>query len=100
MGDLREQNAATEAGTAHRETEARREFLRKIGRTGVTVPAVSLLLAANFEPSSAYAWIGSGGSGSSSLPNRGGGGRPGGGLRPDSRPDPSPAPRPNPRPNP
>lgn len=29
------------------ETEARREFLKKVGKLGVTVPAVSLILAAN-----------------------------------------------------
>lgn len=34
-------------GTQMTETEARREFLKKVGKLGVTVPAVSLILAAN-----------------------------------------------------
>jgi|GEM_PF-5780557 len=29
------------------EAEARRDFLKRVGKLGVTVPAVSLLLAAN-----------------------------------------------------
>jgi hypothetical protein len=62
MGDATERNAGMEAGSLHRETEARREFLKKIGRAGATVPAVSLLLAANFERSSAEAGGGSGSS--------------------------------------
>ncbi len=65
MGDATERTAGREAGSFHRETEARREFLKKIGRAGATVPAVSLLLAANFERSSAEVTDGSGGSGSS-----------------------------------
>jgi len=47
------------------EREARRQFLRKVGRAGAMVPAVSLLLAANFERASAGPAAGSGGSGSS-----------------------------------
>jgi len=48
------------------EAQARREFLKKIGRAGATLPAVSLLLAANFKASTAQAGGGSGsGSGSS-----------------------------------
>ena len=65
MDDATERNAGNEAAALHRETEARREFLKKIGRAGATVPAVSLLLAANFERASAYETSGSGGSGSS-----------------------------------
>ena len=48
------------------EAQARREFLKKIGKAGATVPAVSLLLAANFKTASAQNGGGSGsGSGSS-----------------------------------
>jgi len=35
------------------EAHARREFLKKIGKAGAMVPAISLLLAANFKPAAA-----------------------------------------------
>jgi len=37
------------------EAQARREFLKTIGKLGATVPAVSLLLAASFTPTAANA---------------------------------------------
>jgi len=48
------------------EAQARREFLKKIGKAGAAIPAVSLLLAANFKAASAQSGGASGsGSGSS-----------------------------------
>ena len=38
--------------SAH-EKQARREFLKKVGKTGATVPAVALLMAANFKTANA-----------------------------------------------
>ena len=64
MGDATEQTHGTRANSDHPEAQARREFLKKIGWAGATVPAVSLLLAANFEYASAEV-APSGGSGSS-----------------------------------
>jgi len=43
------------------EAQARREFLKTIGKLGATVPAVSLLLAAGFTPAAAGPITGSGG---------------------------------------
>ena len=48
------------------EAQARRDFLKKLGTAGATVPAVSLLLAANFKAASAQTPYGGGGSGSGS----------------------------------
>jgi len=48
------------------EAEARREFLKKIGKAGATVPAVSLLLAANFKAAASTGSGGASGSGSGS----------------------------------
>jgi hypothetical protein len=66
MSDATERNTTALPGSPEGEREARREFLRRVGRAGVTVPAVSLLLAANFTRSSAEVQTGSGGSGSGS----------------------------------
>jgi hypothetical protein len=65
MGDASERDAGARGGSDHSEVRARREFLKKIGWAGATVPAVSLLLAAKFEHASAEENTGSGGSGSS-----------------------------------
>ena len=65
MGDATRRDAGTHASSDRPEAQARREFLKKIGWAGATVPAVSLLLAANFEHSSAEVTPASGGSGSS-----------------------------------
>mgnify|MGYP001446279133 CR=1 FL=1 len=46
------------------EVQARREFLIKLTKVGATVPAVALLLAANFKTAAAQAQYGGGGSGS------------------------------------
>ena len=45
------------------EAQARREFLTKLTKVGATVPAVALLLAANFKTAAAQAQYGGGGSG-------------------------------------
>ena len=43
------------------ESQARREFLTKLTKVGATVPAVALLLAANFKTAAAQAQYGNGG---------------------------------------
>ena len=48
------------------EAQARRDFLKKVGTAGATVPAVALLLAANFKAASAQENGGGSGSGSGS----------------------------------
>ena len=65
MADATEKEIGTGAGPHAAEPSARREFLTRIGKAGVAVPAISLLLAANFQPGSAEATTGSSGSGSS-----------------------------------
>ena len=65
MADATEKEIGTGADPQDSEPRARREFLKRIGKAGVAVPAISLLLAANFQPRSAEAETGSGGSGSS-----------------------------------
>jgi hypothetical protein len=65
MADATEKADRTGADPQVTEQSARREFLRRIGKAGVAVPAISLLLAANFQAGSAEAQTGSGGSGSS-----------------------------------
>jgi hypothetical protein len=49
--------------TADPERTARRQFLRKLSAAGATVPAVSLLLAANFKAASAQGQPYGGGTG-------------------------------------
>jgi len=65
MSDATRPNVTSQPGSPDHDRAARREFLKKVGRAGATVPAVSLLLAANFERASANSEAGSGGSGSS-----------------------------------
>jgi hypothetical protein len=65
MADATEKEIGTGAGPQAAEPSARREFLTRIGKAGVAIPAISLLLAANFQPGSAEATTGSSGSGSS-----------------------------------
>jgi len=65
MADATKKEMGTGTGPQAAEPSARREFLTKIGKACVAVPAISLLLAANFQPGSAEATTGSGGSGSS-----------------------------------
>ena len=55
-----------ESHPADPEAQARREFLKRMGKAGATVPAVSLLLAANFKAASAQDGGGGSGSGSGS----------------------------------
>ena len=65
MADATKKEMGTGTGPQGAEPSARREFLTKIGKAGVAVPAISLLLAANFQPASALVTTGSSGSGSS-----------------------------------
>jgi hypothetical protein len=66
MADATGNEIGTGADPQAAEPNARREFLKKIGTAGVAVPAISLLLAANFQPGSAEAGSApSGNSGSS-----------------------------------
>ncbi len=65
MADVTKKEIGTGTSPQAAEPSARREFLKKIGTAGVAVPAISLLLAANFQPGSAEATTGSSGSGSS-----------------------------------
>jgi len=65
MADANERETGTGADPQAAQPSARREFLTKIGKAGVAVPAIALLLAANFQPGSAEATTGSSGSGSS-----------------------------------
>jgi len=55
------------------ESQARREFLTKLTKVGATVPAVALLLAANFKTAAAQSQYGGGGSGCGSGCGCGGG---------------------------
>ena len=66
MRDSTEKLSGPAADAQESESTARREFLKKIGKAGVAVPAISLLLSANFQASVASADTGSGGSGSGS----------------------------------
>jgi hypothetical protein len=43
------------------EAQARREFISKIGKAGAAVPAVALLMAANFKSAHAQTTYGGGG---------------------------------------
>ena len=69
MADATEREIGMGADPQATQPSARREFLTRIGKVGVAIPAISLLLAANFQPASAEAGggsaAGSGGSGSS-----------------------------------
>jgi hypothetical protein len=65
MADATEKEIGMGAGPQAAEPSARREFLTRIGKAGVAIPAISLLLAANFQPGSAQETTGSSGSGSS-----------------------------------
>jgi hypothetical protein len=42
------------------EADARREFLRKVGRASAAAPAVALLMTANLKPANAQSTYGSG----------------------------------------
>jgi hypothetical protein len=53
MGDATDNETTTGPDQLDSQATARREFLKKIGSAGVAVPAVTLLLAANFQPASA-----------------------------------------------
>ena len=66
MGDATGREVTGQQDSRDLETAARRAFLRKVGRAGMAVPAVALLLAASAERSSADPGVGSGGSGSGS----------------------------------
>lgn len=50
----------TEQSPADRDAEARREFLKQMGKGTATVPALSLLLAANFRTTRATPQTGGG----------------------------------------
>ena len=63
MADATEKEIGTGVDSQDSEPRARREFLKRVGKAGAAVPAISLLLAANFLPGSAKAEAG-GGSGS------------------------------------
>jgi len=45
------------------EADARREFIRKVGKAGAAAPAVALLMAANFKSAQAQSTYGGGGCG-------------------------------------
>ena len=62
MADATEKEIGTGLGPQAAEPSARREFLTRIGKAGVAIPAISLLLAANFQPASADVTTGSSGS--------------------------------------
>jgi hypothetical protein len=66
MDNERDLGAGGKEPTLDPEAEARREFLIKLTKVGATVPAVALLLAANFKTAAAQAQYGGGGSGSGS----------------------------------
>jgi hypothetical protein len=65
MADANGKEMGPEQGPQAAESSARREFLTRIGKAGVAVPAISLLLAANFQVASAQQGGGSGSSGPS-----------------------------------
>ena len=48
-------------GQADAETEARRLFIKKVGRASAVAPAVALLIAANLKSAQAQSQYGSGG---------------------------------------
>ena len=59
-----DQNNETMTPTSDVESEARRDFLRKLGKASATAPAVGLLLAASFKSERALGYeSGGGGSG-------------------------------------
>ena len=66
MADERDLNGSGKEPTMDPEAKARREFLIKLTKVGATVPAVALLLAANFKTAAAQVQYGGGGSGSGS----------------------------------
>ena len=45
------------------EADARREFIKKVGKAGAAAPAVALLMAANFKSAQAQSTYGGGGCG-------------------------------------
>ena len=63
MVDDRNINESDKQPVLDPEAKARREFLTKLTKVGATVPAVALLLAANFKTASAQTQYGQGGCG-------------------------------------
>ena len=63
MANERDLGASGKEPILDPESQARREFLTKLTKVGATVPAVALLLAANFKTAAAQAQYGGGGSG-------------------------------------
>ncbi len=59
----RDNMPVTEEPQGDAEADARREFIRKVGKAGAAAPAVALLMAANFKSAQAQSTYGGGGCG-------------------------------------
>jgi hypothetical protein len=63
---MRENDTPEHSSEPDSESDARRVFLRKVGRASAAAPAVALLMAANIKPANAQRAYGSGNGGSAS----------------------------------